>query len=262
MSMSVFHCNTFEGKLLFNEICELFMFGCQWGFERFWIGFFSQQILINILQQRTFYKCLHPYQIQQWISPKLTLIVLSADPVTNHWLPGSTAMDLTQPRWPLMTYDKKNTTVTNRCGFQFTAILFIILIKKKTETKAGAGCLQPSQTHARQFPRSMPLRFGHGRRFPHQWGVSSTASFHEWLKTTRPLLALHCVWDTNSWGAWHIWFLCLKKKKIKRVTYKGTGLRMGPLSSSSMSMDLSHTGCRATCFLPKRQTSIGQTQNS
>lgn len=26
-----------------------------------------------------------------------TLIVLSADPVANHWLPGSTATDLTQP---------------------------------------------------------------------------------------------------------------------------------------------------------------------
>lgn len=39
-----------------------------------------------------------PIPKQRLIWPKLTLMVLSADPVTNHWLPGSTAMDLTQPR--------------------------------------------------------------------------------------------------------------------------------------------------------------------
>ena len=33
----------------------------------------------------------------------ITFIVLSAEPVTNHWLPGSTATDLTQPVWPLIT---------------------------------------------------------------------------------------------------------------------------------------------------------------
>ena len=37
-----------------------------------------------------------------------TLIVLSADPVANHWLPGSTATDLTQPVWPLITYNKQS----------------------------------------------------------------------------------------------------------------------------------------------------------
>lgn len=31
-------------------------------------------------------------------SSLLTFMVLSAEPVTNHWFPGSTAMDLTQPR--------------------------------------------------------------------------------------------------------------------------------------------------------------------
>ena len=31
------------------------------------------------------------------------LIVRSADPVTNQWLVGSTAMQRTQPRWPEMT---------------------------------------------------------------------------------------------------------------------------------------------------------------
>lgn len=43
---------------------------------------------------------------------KSTFMVLSADPVTNHWFPGSTAMDLTQPRWPLMTCQVKPNTVT------------------------------------------------------------------------------------------------------------------------------------------------------
>ena len=35
-------------------------------------------------------------------------MVLSADPVANHWLPGSTATDLTQPVWPLTTCDKQS----------------------------------------------------------------------------------------------------------------------------------------------------------
>lgn len=35
-------------------------------------------------------------------------MVLSADPVANHWLPGSTATDLTQPVWPLITCDKQS----------------------------------------------------------------------------------------------------------------------------------------------------------
>lgn len=34
----------------------------------------------------------------------LTLITRSAAPVTNHSLPGSTAIHRTQPRWPLITY--------------------------------------------------------------------------------------------------------------------------------------------------------------
>ena len=32
-----------------------------------------------------------------------TLMVLSLEPVANHSLPGSMAMQRTQPRWPLMT---------------------------------------------------------------------------------------------------------------------------------------------------------------
>ena len=35
-----------------------------------------------------------------------TLIVRSAEPVQNHVLLGSTATDLTHPKWPLMTYNK------------------------------------------------------------------------------------------------------------------------------------------------------------
>lgn len=38
----------------------------------------------------------------------LTFIVLSAEPVTNHWFPGSTAIHLTQPKWPLITFKKGN----------------------------------------------------------------------------------------------------------------------------------------------------------
>lgn len=34
---------------------------------------------------------------------KLTLITLSPEPVTNHSLPGSKAMQRTQPKWPLIT---------------------------------------------------------------------------------------------------------------------------------------------------------------
>jgi len=34
------------------------------------------------------------------------LIVRSAEPVANHVLLGSTATDLTHPKWPLMTYRK------------------------------------------------------------------------------------------------------------------------------------------------------------
>lgn len=44
-----------------------------------------------------------------------TLIVRSADPVANHWLPGSTATDLTQPVWPLITY---NTTSNKEYSIQ------------------------------------------------------------------------------------------------------------------------------------------------
>lgn len=178
-------------------------------------------------------------------------MVLSADPVTNHWLPGSTAMDLTQPRWPLMTCHRKHNTVRNRIRPQFAVILLNILVKKAPETKTEAAWLRPTWTHPGQFPRSMPLGFGHGRRFPHQWGGSSATSFHEWLKWTRPSLALHCVRNDNSRAERDVWFEC--ETQQNGVTYESTGLRMGPLSSSGVSVDLSHTGCRAARFLPKSQ---------
>lgn len=154
--------------------------------ERIWRSVLK--ICINTLQQWTLWTCLYLHQIQRWTSPpKLTLMVLSADPVTNHWLPGSTAMDLTHPRWPLMTCHRKHNTVRNRIRAQFAVISLNIFVKKqtkqKTESKAEAGW--STWTHPGQFPRSMPLGFGHGRRFPHQRGVSSAASLHEWLKWRR-----------------------------------------------------------------------------
>lgn len=96
--------------------------------ERIWTSVLN--ICINTLQQWTFWTCLYLHQKQRWTSPKLTLMVLSADPVTNHWLPGSTAMDLTQPRWPLMTCHRKHNTVRNRIRPQFAFILLNILVKK------------------------------------------------------------------------------------------------------------------------------------
>ena len=43
-----------------------------------------------------------------WTELKLdTLIVRSAEPVQNHVLLGSNAIDLTHPKWPLMTYKMK-----------------------------------------------------------------------------------------------------------------------------------------------------------
>lgn len=61
---------------------------------KIWINIFKKMNILNMFAQR-------------WMSRELTLMVLSADPVTNHWFPGSTAMDLTQPRWPLMTCHRK-----------------------------------------------------------------------------------------------------------------------------------------------------------
>lgn len=87
------------------------------------------RIWINIFQKWTFSICLYLHQIQRWKVYKLTLMVLSADPVTNHWLPGSTAMDLTQPRWPLMTCHRKHNTAMNKSSKKQPQL-------EKTETRA------------------------------------------------------------------------------------------------------------------------------
>ena len=39
----------------------------------------------------------HSYFPKEFVQFQLTLMVRSADPVQNHWLPGSTAQHLTQP---------------------------------------------------------------------------------------------------------------------------------------------------------------------
>lgn len=96
------------GQSFFREMRQLFILGYWWGFWRSWRHFLFYLFL----------KCDRMQHVWTCTTyrDKLTLMVLSADPVTNHWLPGSTAMDLTQPRWPLMTCHRKHHTVINRLG--------------------------------------------------------------------------------------------------------------------------------------------------
>lgn len=89
-----------------------------------------------------------------------TFMVLSADPVTNHWFPGSTAIDLTQPRWPLMTCQTEPDAVTGPL---------------KTES-----FMEKLQIYPKQFPWWMPLGFRKRRYFPHKW-ISSSAALHDSL---------------------------------------------------------------------------------
>lgn len=109
-------------------------------------------------------------------------MVLSADPVTNHWFPGSTAMDLTQPRWPLMTCQKKHTTVK-----QWTH-------HSRVRTNALAKKRKFNNSYPKQFPRWMPLGFRHGWCFPHKRGISGAASLHDRLKQIHSLSALYFFW--------------------------------------------------------------------
>lgn len=101
-------------------------------------------------------------------------------------------------------------------------------------------------SYPKQFPRWMPLRFGHGWCFPHERRISGAASFHERLKWIHWLSTLHFFQRCYSG--------CKKKKTTYKVTYQSTRRRVRSSWSSRMVMDVTHAGCSAANILPKNWT--------
>lgn len=99
-------------------------------------------------------------------------------------------------------------------------------------------------SYPKQFPRWMPLRFGHGWCFPHEWRISGAASFHERLKRIHFINAA-------------LLSVMLQRSQIKntyKVTYQSTRRRVRSSCSSRMVMDITHAGCCAANVLPKSRT--------
>lgn len=137
-------------------------------------------------------------------------------------------MDLTQPRWPLMTCQVTKT---------FLVITWDVASPPSPDLTQLKRSSRIICSYSKEFPGRMPLRFGHDRRSPQEVGISGAASFQEQLQRTDC-----CVRILSTKTGWE------KKALKKLVMYQSGGLSVSSFCSTT---DLCNCGCSAAGLLSK-----------